>query len=131
MPRNVDLDSAIRSLVAEEVEKTLAPYRDVLERFSRAIGDAPVRRGPGRPPRNVSAPAPAAPKRRRARRAAGAGEKGDVSKFTEGQDVKYRQGRGEFEATITRIDREKNVLTLARKSDGKKVERPPAKVYAA
>src|SRR5690606_38481619 len=117
------------------VEKALSPYLDVLDRVSRFLGETPVRRGAGRPRSTAAAGTAAAPKRRtrRGRRRAGAAaaDKGDVSQFTEGQQVKYRQGRGEFEATIAQIDRENSVLILERKGDKKRVQRPPAKVYAA
>lgn len=45
--------------------------------------------------------------------------------------VRYRQGRGTFEARIVSFDRETKMITLERLSDGKRVERPSSKVYSA
>jgi hypothetical protein len=132
MPRTPDLNSAIATIVAAEVARSLEPYRHVLERVEAFIGGAP-RRGPGRPRKNpvpvMAVPPVAARTRRRRRGRPAAG--GDVSKFADGQTVRYRQGRGEFEATVISIDKQRNVLTLRRVSDKKEVDRPPSKVYTA
>jgi ribosomal protein L16/L10AE len=45
--------------------------------------------------------------------------------------VRYRQGRGEFEAKVVEVDTEKNLVTVERAKDGKKVSRPAAKLYPA
>ncbi|HEY3446754.1 MAG TPA: hypothetical protein VGK67_10340 [Myxococcales bacterium] len=119
----VDLNTAIRNLVAVEVERTLEPYRQLLERLEQFVGGAPARRGPGRPPK-------AGGRGRPGRKAAKAGT-GDASKFKVGQAVKYRQGRGEFEATVAAVDTEKNLVSLERSKDGKKVDRPASKIYPA
>ena len=118
----VDLNTAIRNLVAVEVERTLEPYRQLLERLEQFVGGASVRRGPGRPPKAGNRGRPA----RRAKVGAG-----DASKFKVGQAVKYRQGRGEFEATVSAVDTEKNLVSLERSKDGKKVDRPASKIYQA
>ncbi|MBI5547325.1 MAG: hypothetical protein HY901_25870 [Deltaproteobacteria bacterium] len=118
---NVDLNGAIRGLVAAEVERALEPYRLMLDRLASVIGAKPERAAPGRAPKAGAAP-------RRGPKPARAG-KGDASKFQEGQAVRYRQGRGEFEATVLAIDTERNVVTVERAKDGKKVERPAAKIY--
>lgn len=124
-----DLNDVIRAAVSDEINRVLGPHLDTLNRLSAAFGGttinraAPARRGPGRPP--------AAAGRRRAgrRRAARAGGRGDASKFSTGQTVRYKQGRGEFEAKVIAINTEDNTLTLERLSDGKRVDRPAAKVY--
>ena len=45
--------------------------------------------------------------------------------------VRYRQGRGFFEARIVRFDSATKTLTLERLSDGQRVMRPASKVYPA
>ena len=122
----IDLNAVIRDLVVAEIEQTLEPYRNVLDRLGNLMGAAP-------------AAAPAAPRaaRRPARRGRGRGRaaaaegKGDASTFGIGQTVRYRQGRGLFEATVSKIDVAAGVLTLQRKSDGKVVSRPASKVIAS
>ena len=122
MPR-VDLNDAIRNLVAGEVERTLAPYQQLLARLEQFMGGAPAPRGPGRPPK-------AGGRARPARRPAKLG-KGDASKFKVGQAVKYRQGRGEFEATVSAVDTGTNIVSIERIKDGKKIDRPASKLYEA
>ena len=102
MPKN-NFDAAIRNLVGEEIERSLVPYRELLSQIADFVG-LPGRRGPGRPPKALAAPA--GRKRRGARRAG----KGDASKFKEGQAVQYKQGRGVFDATVISIDRERNLV---------------------
>lgn len=46
-----------------------------------------------------------------------------------GATVRYRQGRGEFEAKVVRVDARAGVVTLERVSDGKRVTRPLEKLY--
>ena len=130
--KDLDLNAAIRDIVSAEIEEALAPHLALLARMSAFIGESPARRGPGRP-RNTAVAAPVA---RRGRRPKGAGRKaaagaGDASKFKDGQKVRYRQGRGEFEASVIGIDTETNIVTVQRTTDGKKVKRPASKVYEA
>jgi hypothetical protein len=122
---SIDINDAIRSAVAQEVNRVLGPHMDTLERLSRALGTSAPRRA-----QSVSAPAG---RMRVARRGAATGPAGLVgaTQFQEGQRVIYRQGRGAFEATVTGIHAATNKLTLKREMDGKKVERPAAKVHAA
>jgi hypothetical protein len=125
--RSLDLNDAIRSLVANEVEAALGPHREALARISAFLGIASPAsgraanrlRGPGRRAAGGRRGAP--------RRAVG---RGDASKFKEGQEVRYRQGRGEFEAKVIRIDGDTNTVVLERAKDKKRVERPASKVYA-
>jgi sRNA-binding protein len=129
------LNDAVRSLVAEEVESALEPYRSTLQALATLTGGGAVRRGPGRPPwsRNRGAGRPAKARRgrpaKRATRSATGG--GDASKFSNGQAVRYKQGRGEFAAKVVKIDSDHNRVTIERDHDGKKVVRPADKVYAA
>ncbi len=118
---NVDLNAAIRSLVAAEVEQALEPYRDLLERMENFVR--------GAAPRGPVAVAKKKPGRKPGKRAAKA--KGDASKFSVGQSVKYKQGRGEFEATVRSVDLEANTVEIERVKDGKKLSRPAGKIYAA
>jgi hypothetical protein len=126
---NIDLNTAISSLVASEVERALDPYRALLERLAEFAGvPTAVKRGPGRPPKVEGL----AVERRRGRRPGPSkGGRGDAARFHAGQSVRYKQGRGIFDATVTDIDVENDVLTLQRAKDGKKVDRPAAKVYEA
>ncbi len=124
---NVDLNDAISSLVASEVERVLQPYRGVLERMAEFAGvSTVVKRGPGRPPASAAAATTTVARRsRRPVREMG----GDVSDFREGQSVQYKQGRGIFDATVLSVNVESGMLMLQRSKDGKKVERPASKVY--
>lgn len=121
---NVDLNDAISSLVASEVERVLQPYRGLLDRMAEFAGvsTTAVKRGPGRPPAAVAA---VTRRPRRVVREMG----GDVSDFREGQSVQYKQGRGIFDATVLSVNEESGMLMLQRSKDGKKVERPASKVY--
>src|ERR687887_1631675 len=118
----IDFNDAVRAAVADEVERVLGPHLETLRRLSSAFGTA----GDGRV-RRTAGPAP----RRRGRpgRRAQTGGRGDASKFKEGQKVRFKQGRGEFDATVTSIDSNTNTLTLKRDRDGKRVERPASKGY--
>lgn len=51
--------------------------------------------------------------------------------FVEGQEVRYKQGRGAFTAKVTAVDAEAKTVTLARVSDGRRVVRPFDKVTPA
>jgi hypothetical protein len=120
---NVDLNGAISSLVASEVERVLQPYRGLLDRMAEFAGvSTVVKRGPGRPPASVAA---VVRRPRRVVREMG----GDASDFREGQAVQYKQGRGIFDATVLSVSVESGMLMLQRSKDGKKVERPASKVY--
>lgn len=119
---NVDLNTAIKNLVATEVAKTLEPYRLMLERLAAFIEGSPAPRGPGRPPKAAGG--------KRGRKARKNG-KNAASKFEAGMAVRYRQGRGEFDAKVASVDVEKNQVALVRAKDGKKVNRPASKIYPA
>ncbi|GEL74887.1 PspA [Myxococcus virescens] len=51
--------------------------------------------------------------------------------FAVGQEVRYKQGRGAFNATVKAVDEKAKTLTVARVSDGKQVVRPFDKVTPA
>ncbi|HTP30287.1 MAG TPA: hypothetical protein VMK12_32105 [Anaeromyxobacteraceae bacterium] len=120
----MNLDVAIRELVVAEIERALDPYRDMFGRLGRFLGTQKA--AAALEPRSLRRPG-----RRGGRRSAGlANGKGEVSAFTLGQKVRYRQGRGAFEALVTKIDPAGNALTLQRISDSKIVVRPPSKVMA-
>ncbi|HCF59570.1 MAG TPA: hypothetical protein DFS52_16445, partial [Myxococcales bacterium] len=53
----------------------------------------------------------------------------DASRFHEDQLVRYKQGRGEFEAKVIAVDTKANLVTLERTTDKKQVERPAGKIY--
>lgn len=120
---------AIRILVAKEVHEALAPYREALASLVEFAGGTPAVASAG-------APVGAAPQRR-GRRVAAAGPRASaasaevVGRFSEGQRVQYRQGRGTFDAKVVAVDGKKGLLTLERESDQKKVIRPASKVLAA
>jgi len=120
---NNNFDAAIRNLVGEEIERSLVPYRELLAQIADFVGL------PGssaaRPAKEAVAPA------RSARRVVRRAGKGDASQFQEGQTVQHKQGRGIFEATVIAIDTDRNVVTVERTKDLKKVDRPAAKVYSA
>ncbi len=115
---------AIRILVAKEVHEALAPYREALASLVEFAG------GKASSAEVVTV----APQRRGRRPAASRGAAASVEtvgKFSEGQRVQYRQGRGTFDAKVVAIDSKKGLLTLERESDQKKVIRPASKVLAA
>ena len=122
--------NAIRAIVVEEVKEALGPYHDMLADLSRFVGSGPASAGPtGR----VKAAAPGRVGRTRlaatsARSGRYAGQAELASKFSEGEKVQYRQGRGVFDARVVGIDATKGVVTLERMSDKKNVVRPAAKV---
>lgn len=51
-----------------------------------------------------------------------------AGRFSVGQEVRYRQGRGVFNATVYEINSNTGVIVLKRNQDGKIVERPASKV---
>lgn len=118
MARTVDLNSAIRELVAASVKETLAPYLETLERLGVFMGGT-RRRGPGRPPKATRGSTRATANR------------GDATKFSVGQPVSYKQGRGQFDAKVVKIDSNTNTVTVERAKDRKRVERPASKIMAA
>jgi sRNA-binding protein len=120
-----DLNEAVRQIVLQEIDSALEPYKRTLQALATLSG---VRAGPGRPPgsKNVRRGRRVQAKRRSSGRAVG-----DASKFSVGQGVRYKQGRGEFDAKILKIDQDANRVTVERSNDGKKVVRPADKVYAA
>ncbi len=126
---NVDLNSAIASVVSDEVARALAPYQNVLDRLSRMVGIAPAPvskpalRKRGRPPKAVPTPG-----RRAMRAAANHDGAGEFSKFAEGQMVKYKQGKGTFDARVIGLNPSQGTVLLQRTSDGKKVERLASRI---
>jgi hypothetical protein len=121
-----DLNSTIREIVQHEIHQALA-------NLSISVGTPGlVKRGPGRP-RTVAA-VTGAPMRRKARAsvAAARGLKpagktaGDYEK---GQKVRYMQGRGVFEAKVTAIHKDTNMVTVEGEKGAK--ERPADKLYLA
>ena len=122
----MDLSAVLRVIVAEEVKAQLAPYADVLGDLQKLVGTDVPRRGPGRPTARVEKP-------RRAPRAdkniVSDAAKEAVARYQDGPRVRYKQGRGEFEAMIVGIDAEMGLLKLERTSDKKQVARPADKVY--
>ena len=122
----MDMSAVIRAIVAEEVKAQLAPYADVLGDLQKLVGTDIPRRGPGRPVARAEKP-------RRTPRADKAmvsdAAKEAVKNYREDQLVRYKQGRGEFEAKVIGIDLEMGMLKLERTSDKKQVARPADKVY--
>ncbi|QQR46213.1 MULTISPECIES: PspA [Myxococcus] len=51
--------------------------------------------------------------------------------FAVGQEVRYKQGRGAFNAKVKAVDEKAKTVTVARVSDGKQVVRPFDKVTSA
>jgi hypothetical protein len=129
MPRNTNLDAAIRALVAEEVEAALSRHQRNLERleaFLGAGGGRPAgRRGPGRPPSTGRAGA-----RTRRPRGARAQDRGDASKFEKGQKVQINVGRGQKLGKVVAIDEATNSVLVKREDNGKEVKRPARGVSA-
>jgi hypothetical protein len=114
---NADFSNVVRQIVADEIEATLAPYRDLLDQLIALQGGGRRRgRPPGRSvgPRKAATPTPPAAKN-----------------LKKGTKVRYRQGRGEFEAEVIKLDEARGVVTLLRSKDSKKIKRPAAKVYQA
>ncbi|TQF10441.1 PspA [Myxococcus llanfairpwllgwyngyllgogerychwyrndrobwllllantysiliogogogochensis] len=116
-----------------------------------AHAPAPARKGPSSVPvrkwvRPQAAPKPAkagpAPQKSRGR-PRGAGRAATAAAtdsspgpetpvpYAEGQEVRYKQGRGAFTAKVKAVDEKAKTVTLARVSDGRKVVRPFDKVTPA
>jgi len=123
MPKAADLNAAVQSIIASEVQAVLQPYLPALDHLAKFLGGAPVR----------STPANAATivrhAKRRARRA-GKVTASSTGAFEVGQTVIYKQGRGKFLATVRAVDIKAGTLQLVRVSDGKKIARPSSKVRA-
>ena len=130
MPSQPAFANAIRAIVAREVEDALGPYRDMLADLTKFVVGEQASAGLSGA---FEAAAPARVSRtRRATTSAGSRRYADqaelASKFSEGQKVQYRQGRGMFDARVVGIDAKRGVVTLERMSDKKNVVRPAAKV---
>ena len=130
-----DLHESLRQIVSEQLQDALAPHQALLEQIAAFLG---IGGATGSRTTRVARAVPAARTARatatRARRGStgrGRGRAASTSSasFKEGQEVRYRQGRGEFEATVIKID--EDAVTVERKTDGKKVTRPADKLYAA
>ncbi len=115
----VDFEAVVKELVAEELARRLARYRDLLDRFEQARRALPKRHRAGRPPRAQLERAAAALFREVPRRPA-------PNSVEPGQKVHYRQGRGTFEARVVRLDGDR--VVLERLADGKRVARPLSKL---
>lgn len=111
-----DLKKLIAGIVAQEIDSALTPYRAVLEDLVSMLGG---KRGPGRP------------RGHRTSSATRSTDRGDASTFQVGQAVSYKQGRGDFEATVVSVELDTNTVTVQRDSDGKEVSRPASKISAA
>ncbi|NOJ81595.1 PspA [Myxococcus xanthus] len=141
-----DMMSSIRAVVAEEVGKTLGRQVELLEQIAQYLGvpvasravvvPASKRVTPAPARQRQEAAKPAAKKRGRPRAVAketstAAAVEVSSTPFKQGQEVRYKQGRGTFPAVVKAIDVDAGTVTLERQSDGKQVERPYAKVETA
>ncbi|XXF79769.1 PspA [Myxococcaceae bacterium GXIMD 01537] len=141
-----DMMSAIRSVVAQEVAKTLGRQVELLEQIAQYLGVpgtsrasaavAPKRATPASAGRRRETSKPAAKKRGRpqssAKEATSAnGSEVSSAPFKQGQGVRYKQGRGTFPAVVKSVNEEDGTVTLERQGDGKQVVRPYKKVEAA
>jgi hypothetical protein len=128
MPRTVDLNDAIRSLVQEAVEAALAPHLTSLERLQGFLGapagTAQVRTATRRNEMTGT---------RRARRARGAlaKDRGDASRFEKGQRVQINVGRGQKVGKVVSVDTATNSVMVKRDDTGKEVKRPARGVQLA
>lgn len=98
----IDLNALVENAVAQKIESLLSNLN------------------PAKPVAKVSAPI--APRTRRG--------KGTAGTVEVGHKVLYRQGRGEFEAVVTAVNKDGGMVTLKRVKDGKEVTRPLTKLYA-
>jgi hypothetical protein len=121
-----DLNSTIREIVQEEIHQALA-------NISISVGGHVAgKRGPGRPRKVAGVSGGAVRRKTRASVAAAQGLKpagktaGDYHK---GQKVRYMQGRGVFEAKVTEINKDTNVITVEGDKGAK--DRPADKLYQA
>ena len=93
----------------EHILSLLIAERDKLNRAIEALQGPAKRRG--RPPKAARRVGGA---KRAARSATGGGA---ASKFSTGQAVRYKQGGGEFEAKVVKIDADANWMTIERDLD--------------
>ncbi|QQR43430.1 PspA [Myxococcus xanthus] len=149
-----EMKSTIQAAVAEEVRKAMGRQLELLEQIARFLGIEPDRAPAASAPKRTStvpvrkwvrqqaAPRPTragpAPQKSRGRpRAAGrtataAAPIHDASAaYAEGQEVRYKQGRGTFSAKVKAVDAKAKSVTVERVSDGKQVVRPIDKVTPA
>jgi hypothetical protein len=120
-----DVQSAICVIVAEEVAHVLEPYRSVMNRMLSFFGSG------SQLATHESEKTVATQTRIRRRRGSKTKLSPRIDRFTKGQKVTYKQGRGVFEAKVVSIDTENGVLNLERSSDRKRVDRPADKVKAS
>jgi len=128
---NHSLDSAISAIVTEEVAAALAPYRPTLDRMASLL--APLGGKSKQAQATPSKRQSSSPGRKsRARRVKGGAKKAlRIAKtLAVGQAVSYKQGRGDFAATIVAIDPSTGDVLLKRDRDGKEVIRPAFKITA-
>ena len=137
------IESTIRSIVAAEVRRLLAPSMAGLDRMVEFVG--PVSAGAEKPKRRrVREARKAARSGSTRRRVAQAGSKarrgtkraarrrtgrGDASQFQPGQGVAFRMGRGGFSGTVVEVDKATNLLTVET-AEGKRFVRAASKVHA-
>lgn len=118
------MQEQFEALVNKGVAKALSPYRDAILELAEMVRNA----APDAQKKHQTTPkakrAPAEPRVVKGAIEAAAG-------FAIGQKVHYRQGRGEFEATVEVADKNTGELVLKRLSDGKIVRRPATKVTSA
>jgi hypothetical protein len=123
-PQSLNLDSAIRALVAEEVARVLFPHQNTLSRLEGLFGTPGARAA-------VKGSVKGAAKGRKASRKADKAKRIDWARYAEGAKVTYQVGRGTFDAKIVAIDKDSGLLTLERAKDKKKFQRAAAKVSLA
>lgn len=114
------MDELLKAMIKDEVESQLKQYKDMMEKLAQKV---------------PAASAPKAAKADRPRRAVKAvisdAALAAVVQYKIDQVVSYKQGRGAFNAKVIGIDVAKGMLKVQRIGDGKVVDRPADKVYAA
>jgi sRNA-binding protein len=142
----LDLEKALRKVIARQVREALAPHLVMLEALAKlvrdhgqpdAAGSRPARRSsrgqqPPADSRNVVATAAPgkASRTRRSSASTSARANGDASPFTVGQEVQIRQGRGLLDATVMAIQADGSLLLEAGK-ERRQVVRQASKVLTA
>ncbi|MGC4118318.1 MAG: hypothetical protein QM765_27945 [Myxococcales bacterium] len=131
--RETDFVQVVEEMVAEELSLRLAPFKALLQRLDKARAVIKPRKGPGRPPRaelekleSILTGGRLA-RRDGGSRAAPSPARAHGRVFKPGDVVKYRQGRGTFEAFVIRTEPDGDVV-VERISDGKRVKRPGHKL---
>lgn len=119
-----EIQEQFEALVNKGVAKALSPYRDAIIALAELVRSAA-------PDAQEKRPAATRAKRASAEPRVVKGAVEASKQFSVGQKVRYRQGRGEFEATVEVNDQNAGELVLNRVSDGKIVRRPATKVTAA